>query len=120
MKAEEQDFTAEFTLEARPPAGADGDAAPQECAAIVLWFDTAFSQRHCREAPVVLSTSVYAPPTHWVQTVLLLKEPVVLAVPGGQVGRWGGRRTDWGGQGHWGSAWGPGCPGAAIIDQGEL
>jgi protein arginine N-methyltransferase 3 len=44
--------------------------------ALVLWFDTLFSQRFCAERPVTLSTSPLAPPTHWAQTVLLLRAPL--------------------------------------------
>ena len=54
-------------------------AGPQECHALVLWFDTLFSERFCKEHPVELSTSPNAPLTHWVQTVLLLKQPVLMA-----------------------------------------
>ena len=45
----------------------------------MLWFDTLFSERFCKEHPVELSTSPNAPLTHWVQTVLLLKQPVLMA-----------------------------------------
>ena len=56
-----------------PPAG------PKEVHSLVLWFDTLFSDRFCAEHPVELSTSPCAPHTHWSQTVLLLKQPVVWA-----------------------------------------
>lgn len=89
MKAEDQDFTAEFTLTPLPlpAAAADGTsssssaAAARACHAIVLWFDTEFSSRHCKEHPVMLSTSVRAPSTHWAQTILVLQEPVLLQPP---------------------------------------
>jgi hypothetical protein len=45
----------------------------------VLWFDTLFSERFCKEHPVELSTSPNAPLTHWLQTVQLLKQPVLMA-----------------------------------------
>ena len=45
---------------------------------IVLWFDTEFSSRFCRENPVILSTSPKEPKTHWVQTALHFPEPLVL------------------------------------------
>lgn len=51
-------------------------AGPQLCGTLVLWFDTLFSERFCKERPVELSTSPYGPQTHWAQTVLLLKQPV--------------------------------------------
>jgi type I protein arginine methyltransferase len=71
MTAEDQDFTAEFTL--RPGAG------PRECHALVLWFDTLFTDRFCKEAPQELPTGPEAPPTHWAQTVLVLPRTVTLA-----------------------------------------
>lgn len=49
------------------------------CHCVVLWFDTLFSERFCREQPVTLTTSPHAPQTHWVQTVFLLKRPVHVA-----------------------------------------
>ena len=45
---------------------------------IVLWFDTEFSKRFCKENPVMLSTSPYALKTHWVQTMLHFPDPIVL------------------------------------------
>lgn len=48
-------------------------SGPQECHAFVLWFDTDFSLRFCKEHPVKLSTSPYTPQTHWCQTVLVLR-----------------------------------------------
>lgn len=49
------------------------------CYGFVLWFETAFSSRFCRENPVVLSTSPCKPKTHWSQTILTLKEPIALS-----------------------------------------
>lgn len=68
----DQDFNAEFVLEA-----AGTGQGQQQVAALVLWFDTAFSARFCADNPVLLSTAPNAPTTHWVQTVL----PVQAAVP---------------------------------------
>ena len=51
-----------------------------EAHALVLWFDTEFSARSCAERPVTLSTSPHAPQTHWAQTVLTLRQPVLLQV----------------------------------------
>ncbi|GAX80073.1 hypothetical protein CEUSTIGMA_g7511.t1 [Chlamydomonas eustigma] len=73
MTPPDQDFSSEFTLKAT-------SLTPVECHAIVLWFDTDFSDKYCSETPVKLSTSVHLPPTHWSQTVLVLKAPVMLAV----------------------------------------
>jgi len=52
------------------------------CHGIVVWFDTAFSERFCKEAPAVLTTSPHAERTHWAQTLLHFPEPVAL-VPHG-------------------------------------
>ena len=66
--ARDTDFTTEFQL--RFTGGGGGGGA---CHALVLWFDTHFSARFCREHPVTLSTSPHQPPTHWAQTVLIFK-----------------------------------------------
>ncbi len=50
--------------------------ASQGIHAIVLWFDTEFSPRFCKEESVVLTTSPHGPQTHWYQTVLQLRHPV--------------------------------------------
>ncbi len=63
-------FTREFRVLAS--ATASGKPAPA-VHAIVLWFDTHFSERFCAQHPVTLSTSPHAPPTHWAQTVLMLR-----------------------------------------------
>ena len=39
--------------------GGDGGDGPVMCYGVVLWFDTAFSARFCKEEAVVLSTSPY-------------------------------------------------------------
>lgn len=54
-------------------------AGPRDCHALVLWFDTLFTDRFCKDHPVELSTSPSGPQTHWYQTVLRLKEPVSMA-----------------------------------------
>lgn len=59
--------------------GVQATVAAAECHALVLWFDTEFSARFCREQPLVLSTSPQAQPTHWAQTVLALRHPVTLS-----------------------------------------
>ena len=71
MKPSDQDFTAEFEL--KPGAG------PRVCTALILWFDTLFSDRFCKETPVTLPTGPYDTPTHWAQTVLELPTPVTMA-----------------------------------------
>ena len=45
----------------------------------MLWFDTAFSERFCKEEAVVLSTSPYERQTHWAQTMLHFPEPIALS-----------------------------------------
>eukprot|EP00798_Chlamydomonas_sp_ICE-L_P012753 gene12753-16003_t len=77
VKSEDQDFSTEFTL--KFPSSA---VEPVEVHSIVLWFDTAFSERFCSEVPVLLSTSPMAVSTHWAQTLLVLREPVLLGPPG--------------------------------------
>ena len=54
-------------------------SGPQECHAFVLWFDTHFSTRFCKEHAVKLSTSPYTPQTHWCQTVLVLRYILIQA-----------------------------------------
>lgn len=81
MAASDQDFTANFALHAGASAG--------DCHALVLWFDTIFTERFCSNTPVELSTSPQGPQTHWAQTVLVLPEPVRL-VPAGAAGGAGG------------------------------
>lgn len=62
----------------------------------MLWFDTVFSERFCKEHPVALCTSPASPQTHWAQTVLLLRAPVTMAPAAA------------------------GAPGAAVALEGEL
>ena len=69
------EFSAEFKLDALEDATKDQS---QTIYGIVLWFDTEFSSRFCRENPVILSTSPKEPKTHWVQTALHFPEPLVL------------------------------------------
>ena len=54
-------------------ADVQSSSGPQECHAFVLWFDTDFSARFCKDRAVKLSTSPYTPQTHWCQTVLVLR-----------------------------------------------
>ncbi|CAH8359880.1 unnamed protein product [Eruca vesicaria subsp. sativa] len=74
MKPDEVDFTATATLE---PTESETEA--RLCHGVVLWFDTGFTDRFCKENPTVLSTSPYTPPTHWAQTVLTFQEPISVA-----------------------------------------
>ncbi len=59
-------------------ANAQATGAAAECHALVLWFDTEFSARFCKEQPGLLSTSPLTQQTHWAQTILTLREPVLL------------------------------------------
>lgn len=74
MKPDEVDFTATATLEPT-----ESEAKTRLCHGVVLWFDTGFTNRFCKENPTVLSTSPYTPPTHWAQTVLTFQEPISVA-----------------------------------------
>ncbi|KAF3781198.1 putative protein arginine N-methyltransferase 3 [Nymphaea thermarum] len=87
MKLEEMDFTA--NVELRPRAGQPGDCYDAEslhdkampsksvvCYGLVLWFETGFTSRFCKEMPATLSTSPYTPKTHWYQTLLTFREPI--------------------------------------------
>lgn len=51
----------------RPVCCRDGKWG-QEVHSLVLWFDTPFTERFCKEKPVMLSTSPHLEQTHWVQT----------------------------------------------------
>ena len=104
------DFTSEFVLTAHPiappPASTSSPAAnttaapPHEkegalssytstttatpsvpCCGLVLWFDVSFTERFCSAHPVTLSTSPFATPTHWSQTLLTFQETIHLAAP---------------------------------------
>ncbi|XP_047337715.1 probable protein arginine N-methyltransferase 3 [Impatiens glandulifera] len=72
MTVEEMDFTSTIELEAKEE-NLDG-----KCYGIVVWFDTGFTDRFCKETPTVLSTSPYIQKTHWSQTILTFREPITL------------------------------------------
>ncbi|GMH15458.1 hypothetical protein Nepgr_017299 [Nepenthes gracilis] len=76
MKVEDMDFTACIELE-------PNSTTPMEstvwCHGVVLWFETAFTSRFCKEKPTILSTSPYTSKTHWSQTIFTLKEPIALS-----------------------------------------
>ncbi|KAK8691783.1 hypothetical protein V6N13_075281 [Hibiscus sabdariffa] len=76
MKPDEVDFTATAELEAKVD---NLDHKATSCYGVVLWFDTGFTNRFCKEMPTVLSTSPYTPKTHWSQTVLTFREPISVA-----------------------------------------
>ncbi|CAN6172040.1 unnamed protein product [Urochloa humidicola] len=76
MKESEMDFTASFELR----LSESGTVVPGVtwCYGIVLWFDTGFTDRFCKEKPVVLSTSPFSTPTHWSQTIFTFEEPIAM------------------------------------------
>lgn len=78
MKPDEVDFTASVQLQQKSSNSTEVDSTITNCYGIVLWFETSFTSRFCKEAPTVLSTSPYTPPTHWSQTLLTLTEPISL------------------------------------------
>ncbi|KAK6143282.1 hypothetical protein DH2020_023630 [Rehmannia glutinosa] len=83
MQPKQMDFTAEVELEPKlvvplnNPTGSKLEIT--WCYGLVLWFETGFTERFCREKPVVLSTSPYDPSTHWSQTILTFREPIAMA-----------------------------------------
>ncbi|CAI8595971.1 unnamed protein product [Vicia faba] len=72
MKPDEVDFTATASLEPKSSTSCCW------CYGVVLWFDTGFTTRFCKETPAVLSTSPYTPKTHWSQTILTFREPIAI------------------------------------------
>uniref|UniRef100_A0A7N0UBP2 C2H2-type domain-containing protein n=1 Tax=Kalanchoe fedtschenkoi TaxID=63787 RepID=A0A7N0UBP2_KALFE len=68
---EELDFTTSVALEPK-----SNDVT--WCYGLVLWFDTNFTSRFCKEKQTVLSTSPFTQKTHWSQTILTFREPVAL------------------------------------------
>ncbi|XP_058078832.1 probable protein arginine N-methyltransferase 3 [Magnolia sinica] len=81
MKPDDMDFTTNIELELKSDLHRDSKDAKSEttsCYGFVLWFETAFSSRFCKEMPTTLSTSPYCPKTHWSQTIVTFREPVVM------------------------------------------
>ncbi|XP_011000613.1 PREDICTED: probable protein arginine N-methyltransferase 3 [Populus euphratica] len=76
MKPDEVDFTASIELE---PKSTESTSKTTWCYGVVLWFDTGFTPRFCKETPSVLSTSPYTPKTHWSQTIFTFLEPIAMA-----------------------------------------
>ncbi|KAJ8755803.1 hypothetical protein K2173_024348 [Erythroxylum novogranatense] len=83
MKPDEVDFTASINLE--PKLGSTESnstgltSETMWCYGVVLWFDTGFTARFCRETPTVLTTSPYTQKTHWSQTIFTFREPIAIA-----------------------------------------
>ncbi|XP_071716065.1 probable protein arginine N-methyltransferase 3 [Rutidosis leptorrhynchoides] len=78
MKHDEVDFTASVQLEQKSLNSTESESMVTKCYGVVLWFETSFSSRFCKEKPTVLSTSPYTPSTHWAQTLLTFREPIAL------------------------------------------
>lgn len=76
MKESEMDFTA--SIELRLSESSATVPGVTWCYGIVLWFDTGFTNRFCKEKPVVLSTSPFSTPTHWSQTIFTFEEPIAM------------------------------------------
>lgn len=74
MEANEMDFTS--TIELQPNLDT---STRTKCYGVVLWFETGFTDRFCKETPTVLSTSPYTQKTHWSQTILTFLEPIAMA-----------------------------------------
>ncbi|KAM0907633.1 hypothetical protein ACQ4PT_016020 [Festuca glaucescens] len=76
MNESDMDFTSSLELGL---SGSDA-AVPGVtwCYGIVLWFDTGFTDRFCKDKPVVLSTSPFSTPTHWSQTIFTFEEPIAM------------------------------------------
>ncbi|KAL2902977.1 putative protein arginine N-methyltransferase 3 [Bienertia sinuspersici] len=82
MNIEDMDFTS--SIELQPKSGSISESSDTKygltwCYGVVLWFDTGFTSRFCREMPVNLSTSPYTMKTHWSQTILTFREPIALS-----------------------------------------
>lgn len=83
MRHNDMDFTASFELR----LSESGAVVPTVtwCYGIFIWFDTGFTNRFCRDMPVVLSTSPFSTPTHWLQTIFTFEEPTKMAKEGSVV-----------------------------------
>ncbi|XP_073038806.1 probable protein arginine N-methyltransferase 3 [Primulina eburnea] len=84
MQTKDMDFTAEVELDTKlvaPAPSINTECSKLEitwCYGVVLWFETGFTKRFCREKPTVLSTSPCDPSTHWSQTILTFREPIAM------------------------------------------
>ncbi|XP_058226018.1 probable protein arginine N-methyltransferase 3 [Rhododendron vialii] len=84
MTPDEMDFTSRIELEplTENPTHYSSDSLCKTtwCYGIVLWFETGFTSRFCKDMPIVLSTSPYSPKTHWSQTILTFREPIAISL----------------------------------------
>ncbi|KAK9157376.1 hypothetical protein Scep_003950 [Stephania cephalantha] len=76
MKSEGMDFTTSCELEVKRDLPEQYQSPLVSCYGVVLWFETGFTRRFCKEMPAVLSTSPYTPKTHWSQTIFTFREPI--------------------------------------------
>ncbi|CAD7700068.1 unnamed protein product [Ostreobium quekettii] len=77
MSISDVEFTTDFRLPCiLTEASEMEDQGLTECHALALWFDVDFSSRFCSDCPVNLTTSPMTDPTHWGQSILLLKDPI--------------------------------------------
>ncbi|CAL1377274.1 unnamed protein product [Linum trigynum] len=88
MSPDDVDFTATIELEPKSDNAVANltESKAALCYGIVVWFDTGFTSRFCKEMPALLSTSPYTPKTHWCQTLLTLRDPIAIASMGQQPG----------------------------------
>ncbi|XP_024021790.1 probable protein arginine N-methyltransferase 3 [Morus notabilis] len=98
MRPEEVDFTASIVLEPSlsnaESSLLDLESKTSWCYGVVLWFETGFTGRFCKEMPAVLSTSPHTPKTHWSQTILTFREPIAIAAGKSDVHRSAAIGTD--------------------------
>lgn len=80
MTPDEMDFTSTIELKCKSDDPTDAKYKTTTCYGVVLWFDTGFTKRFCKERPINLSTSPYTPPTHWAQTILTFTEPIAMSL----------------------------------------
>ncbi|KAJ4815567.1 Protein arginine N-methyltransferase 1 [Rhynchospora pubera] len=81
MQQDDMDFTSTIELHLKPSQMMDH---LNWCHGLVLWFDTDFTARFCKENPTILSTSPFGPKTHWAQTILTLREPIAMCSENGR------------------------------------
>lgn len=98
MRPEEVDFTASVELEPRvcrvERCVTSVESSTEWCYGVVLWFETGFTHRFCKEKSAILSTSPCTQKTHWSQTILTFHEPIALTSRESNVDRLAAIGTD--------------------------
>ncbi|XP_021752615.1 probable protein arginine N-methyltransferase 3 [Chenopodium quinoa] len=82
MKIEDMDFTSSIELQPKLASVTELSEVKNGvtwCHGVVLWFDTGFTSRFCKEMPANLSTSPYTLKTHWSQSIFTFREPIALS-----------------------------------------